>query len=418
MKKKLIISVIVLALIAGGAFVLLRPNNVTAENTEVKTTFTLKKVDLRKTSFTDGIVLTNQSANIYAPSATTVQETFVTEGSQVKAGDLLATLDTSELEKSLKNANYQLKVDLDKLEDLKTTGNSSLLANYQKALNAYNQAKKDLTDNQTLFTAGVITKTALDNSQSSLDNAYVSYVNAKDNMNTSNLDNEIQQLTLKVEIDQMTIDGLIDDIAASTITAPFDGTIIRVIEDQDKLINKGELLYTIENLDQLKVEANVSEYEINQVQLGQKVLIEPLAGSQTYQGIVSYIAPSGIISSSEVNIPIQIDILDEDQLIKPNFSVNLEIETSVKTGVLAVPYEAILDTPKGSFVLANVNGSEQMIPVTKGASSDLMVEIISDQLKEGDQVIMTTFTANRVPTETGMPMPGMGMRNRPSTNGK
>jgi len=159
----------------------------------------------------------------------------------------------------------------------------------------------------------------------------------------------------------------------------------------------------------LVVEATVSEYEINQVQLDQTVIIETLGDNKQYTGTITDVSPTGIISGSEVLIPVTIEIANEDSALKPNFTANIEITVAQKDNALIIPYEAITDTPKGSMVMIVRDGKEMMIPIEKGIASDLYIEIISDEIIEGDEIVLRTYTSAGLSDPNMMlQLPGMG----------
>lgn len=408
MKKIFIIALVLVSVVVG---IIYYQNSKISDPimSETTTTFTITRAPISQTIFSDGVIASNESVNIYAETTAPLTQVAVTIGDQVIKGDVLAVLNTSELEQSLKSAEYQLQIDTDTYKDLITKGNTTIEASYTKALNTYELSKLDYNNNKTLFDSGVISKETLDNSKTSMDNAYVSYLSAKDSLNTSSVGNELSNLESKLELDQLTIDTIIQEIESATIKAPIDGTIVLDITDINKQINNGELLFVIENLSDLVVEATISEYDINQVKLTQPVIIETLVNNKQYSGIITEISPTGIISGSEVLIPVTIEITNEDSDLKPNFTANIEITVAQKDNALVIPYEAITDTPKGSMVMITRDGNEMMIPVKKGIASDLYIEVISDEILEGDEIVLRTFTPSNLPDPNMMlQMPGMG----------
>jgi multidrug resistance efflux pump len=394
MKKKLIITILIVASVSAVLLFMFKPETeaLVVNNT---TTLPIERTSISQTVFSDGVIAAHENYNLYSKVSSTVLAVYVDEGDSVKIGDVIAVLDTTDLIQSLKSAEYQLKIDSDSLEDIKTKGNSTTTANYQKALNSYNNATADHTNNKSLFNAGIISSETLTNSQATLDSAYVSYLTAKDSLNTIDIGSEIEQMSLKV------------DIEAATITSPTNGTIVSAITDVNKSISQGELLYSIEDLNNLVVEATISEYEINEIQIGQEVLIEALSHNTVYHGTIISIAPKGS-TSTEVTIPITVEITDEDLDLKPNYTANIEIIVASKDAALVVPFEAITETNRGSMLMISRNGEEMMIPVEKGIISDVYIEIISDKIIEGDEIIITTYTST--PEASGLPLPGMGLR--------
>jgi len=228
MKKVIIIALVLMSVIVG---IVIFQNSKTTDPimSETTTTFTIIRAPISQTIFSDGIIASNASINVYAETSASLTQVLVTVGDQVNKGDVLAVLNTSELEQSLKSAKYQLQIDMDTYNDLTSTGDVTLQANYTKALSTYELAKSDYKNNQMLFESGVISKESLDNSKTSMDNTYVSYLTARDNLNTSSIDNELSTLESKLELDQLNIDAIQNDIESATIIASIDGTIVQGI---------------------------------------------------------------------------------------------------------------------------------------------------------------------------------------------
>jgi HlyD family secretion protein len=406
MNKKLIIALLLITTISAGAFYFMKTDEVDTKEQITQTAIPITIGAISQTVFSDGVIASQETYNVYSDISSKILKTFYDEGDTVIVGDILAIMDTSDLLQSLKSAEHQLKVDLDNLKDLQTRGNSVTSANYQKSLNSYNSAKEDHANNEALYSAGIITADALSNSKATLDNAYVNYLSAKDSLNTTDIGSQIEQQTLKAEIGQMTIESILKDIEAATVVAPISGTIVSTVSDTHKNISNGELLYTIEDLTDLIVDATISEYEINDIEIGQKVLIETLGDDKVYHGQIISIAPKGS-TGSEVTIPITIEINDEDQLLKPNFTANIEIVVAYKEKAMIVPYESIKETPRGPMLTILRNGEEMMIQVEKGIASDIYLEVISAEIQKDDEIIITVF--NGTDSDKNGLIPGMGV---------
>lgn len=404
MKKKIIIGLMIIALGIGGY--LYYQNTQQPVDTSGPTT-TLAPITtgyIEKTIFSDGFVSSKEKSTIDAPFGSSLSSVYVTDGAVVKKGDLLAKLDTSSLEKSLKSAEYALQNDQQSLYELLNQSDATTMANYNKALNAYNQSKTEYDNNKALYNAGIITEETLNNSAASRDNAYVNYLTAKENVDKLDNSQAIDTLKTKIEIDQMEIDAISFDIKAANIYAPIDGTIVFAYTDLNQSFNSGETLFEVEDLQKLTVEATVSEYDINMIQLDQPVKIELLGAQTLYKGKVTYIAPKATNEGGEVVVPITIDIDDVDESIKVNFTANIEIIVASKKDALMVPYESLVTTPKGTMLFISRNGETLQIPVEKGIVSDMFVEIISDAIQEGDQIIVQQ-TASQIPGNTNLRLP-------------
>jgi multidrug resistance efflux pump len=77
-------------------------------------------------------------------------------------------------------------------------------------------------------------------------------------------------------------------------------------------------MFVVEDLQNLKMNVKISEYDISKIQVGQKVTITAeVLGDDSVQGIVSRISPTGEqkdTTSTEMVIPVQIDVNKENPL--------------------------------------------------------------------------------------------------------
>ena len=171
----------------------------------------------------------------------------------------------------------------------------------------------------------------------------------------------------------------------------------------DKLegIDAGALA-VIYDLSRLKLEMNVSELEIGQVQAGQEVEItaEAIPG-QTFLGTVDRVSINGTTTNGFTTYPVTI-LLSEYGDLNPGMNVSTDIVVERVTGALTVPVSAVSSggtvlvagdgalSPDGLMV-ADLSRAESRT-VTLGASSEEYVQITSG-LEEGDVVLVPVQSA-------------------------
>ena len=99
------------------------------------------------------------------------------------------------------------------------------------------------------------------------------------------------------------------DIEKTSIKAPFDGIISEKMVEETEFISIGTPLFTIIDLDPIKIEGYLSEFDVNKVSVGTKALIEDSNGIKK-NGIISFISPSAEISTRTFEITIEADNKD------------------------------------------------------------------------------------------------------------
>ena len=99
------------------------------------------------------------------------------------------------------------------------------------------------------------------------------------------------------------------DIEKTIIKAPFDGIISEKMVEESEFISIGTPLFTIIDLDPIKIEGYLSEFDVNKVNVGTKAIIEDSNGIKK-NGIISFISPSAETSTRTFEITIQADNKD------------------------------------------------------------------------------------------------------------
>ena len=220
--------------------------------------------------------------------------------------------------------------------------------------------------------------------------------------------------TGKTEKDQ--IAKLEDQIEACVVKAPFAGVVTSVnVEAGDTYT--GTAIVTIEDDSAYEIETQIDEYDIGKIALGQRVVVKTNAtGDEELEGTVIQIAPRATKGSSGVTYTVTISLDTKHEMIRLDMTAKLSIILSEKANVLTVPYDAVVEDEEGKFYIevmpeegeevlveetpvpatpdptdleAMLNaGNYKRIYVTKGIESDYYIEVISDELKEGMEVVV------------------------------
>jgi len=352
------------------------------------------KQDIESNIFTSGIVISKNSREITSDVSGKISAVLVKEGDKVKKGDLIAKIDSEKLEYELKKSQMELEIKKEKLDQLRKEGTRDLEATYKNAEIEYKDKLKDYKDKQALFESEVISKDELEGAKSLMEKAYNDYILAKKKYEDPNNLSEIKMQEKEVSAMEFEINKTKSDIEKTNIVSPIDGTRTEVNVSELYAVDSYTTMFRIEDMENLEVETNISEYDIGKVKLGQKVKVtNDGIEKKEYEGTVSYIAPNAFVEkdgqSTETVVKVKIDINDKNTEFKPNFSANVEINTANRKDVLVIPYEAIYAEKDGSkSVFIVKDGKAQKHAIETGIEADMVVEIVGGELKEGDLVIL------------------------------
>jgi multidrug efflux pump subunit AcrA (membrane-fusion protein) len=411
MKKKLIIggAVIIVVLTVFFAWKQFIPK---AQASTTEQTFTLEKANLIDSVLVSGTVISSNSENVYSKVTNyPVKKVNFEVGDKVKAGDVLAQLDTSSLEFDIR----QTELNIRNAEASLKNEDSSNKYNLQNALNNVESASLELKNSQDnveqlkeLYESGASSQNELTQAESALKRAQLSYDNAKaaleniKSKNTTTTSNNIEIQRVALEKQKKTLND-------AKIIAPIDGTVTMVNAKENG--SAAGLLFVIEDTENLIASTSIGEYDISLIKLGQEVIIKTdSTGDKQFMGIISQIAPTAIkdaggntASASNVEFDTEITMKDKDPNIKIGMNVRLTIKLDEKKDVYSVPYDAIVTENDGSqwiYVLETVQkdgktqNTSRKIQVQTGMETDMYVEISSPDLKDGMNVLISTTKAS------------------------
>lgn len=150
--------------------------------------------------------------------------------------------------------------------------------------------------------------------------------------------------------------------------------------------------FVVEDLSKLKMLVKVSEYDIRNIELGQKVEISSeMLPEMQFDGVVSHIAPTGEKNDNESVIPVTIDLNSDSQAqgLIAGVSGRARILTRFIPKELAVPTEAIrYDDDGKEYVFVFKSGKIKKVKITVGESDSINTQIKG--VKAGDKVVLAT----------------------------
>ena len=179
------------------------------------------------------------------------------------------------------------------------------------------------------------------------------------------------------------------NIKLSRIEAPFTGTITSVEIKPGDQVTPGTLAFGLADLSRLLVDVEVSEIDVNRVQLGQPVMLNfDAVLDRTYQGEVVEIGLAGMIVQGVVNFKVVVELHDLDEAIKPGMTAAVNIVVNQIEDVLLVPNRAVRVQDGERVVYVLREGMLEPVKVRLGVSSETHSEVIESRLREGDLIVL------------------------------
>jgi len=351
-------------------------------------TETVKIEELSSTIFTSGKVESNEKRNLSFDMSGKVKKMYFNEGDFVKKGEIIAELDTDILLKQIRNAKLNVAINQKNIEKLRMSGVINYESQYKNSKINYDNAKKNYEDNLQLFNDGVISESQLTEYKNAFNISENEYLSVKKKYEGYGNGIDLEILKLQLENSETLLNDLENDMKNAQLIASMDGTITEKLFEIGDYVVENQKIIRIETIDSLIVKINISQYDINDIKKGQKVIISRNGDTEEFEGKVTKIASIASDSSQSSVVPVEVEIIT-DNFYKPNYSVDVEITTQSSKEAKVVPYEALYkDENDKDCIFILKNGKSKKIYIQKGINGALLIEVIANELNIGDSVIL------------------------------
>ena len=285
-----------------------------------------------------------QSTLLYAKAAGFLRRNLVDVGDPVKAGQLLAEIDSPETEEDMRLAQVRLD---------EAAANVGLV-------------QRNAQRNGQLVGVGVVSQQQADDS-TALANSALAVLR-----------------TRKAELQRMSaVHGY------QRVVAPFDGVVTRRGFDRGMLVgtaNGGGLaLFEVAQVDQLRVFVDVPQYLAREVRPGlAAVVFTPSEPHQTANGVVA--RTSGVLDQTTRTLHTEVHIAG-DGTVLPGAFVYVRFVVTRATAPLVVPANTLLVRKEGTLLARVVAGRIALTPVKISRDLGRELELI-DGIKLGEVVVL------------------------------
>jgi RND family efflux transporter MFP subunit len=286
-----------------------------------------------------GDVVSIQRANIVAKVGGSLEQVLVNIGAQVNRNQLLALIDTSELAQQVQQTAATLFT-----------------------------AQSNFARSRQLLADSLATQQDYENAEAAQKVAEANYQTAATHLSYTH------------------------------ITAPFAGTITaRLLDPGAVVMSNASTLFTLMDLDSVKVVINVLEKDVPFVAIGARAVVTADAlPADTLAGRVGRLSQA--VDPDTRTMPAEVFVPNREHRLKPGMYANVNLVLSQHPNAITVPAQAVLTDANGALVYAVVNDTARRKAVQTGITQDSLTEIISGLT--GDEDLITTgqqFVRNGAP---------------------
>ena len=314
----------------------------------------------------------------------TVAKIYVDYNSVVQKGDLLAELDPSLFQANVDQSQAKL---------------SNAQAAYSKASSTLTYKKNNYLRYKHLYDKNYVSKDEVELALSNYQQAQA----------------EVAAASAEVNAAKAALDNNLTNLGYSKITSPVDGTVISRAVDVGQTVaasfNTPTLFEVAKDLTQMQIETSVSEADIGRIKVGQKAEYT-LDGypDRKFSGEVTQVRLASTTTNNVVTYTVIVSVDNSEGLVIPGMSANVSIITNNVENALCVPSQALKFTPEttgkkyeNQGIWIQTKTGLKRYDIKLGISDDTKTQIISDEIKAGDKVVVSSSNKKKTMKGGGRP---------------
>ncbi|MFA5496427.1 MAG: efflux RND transporter periplasmic adaptor subunit [Porticoccaceae bacterium] len=332
--------------------------------------------DIEQTVEATGTIQASKLVSVGAQVSGQIESLRVALGDIVKAGELIAEIDSITQVNSLRNAEAALE---------------STRAQQAVQQAALKETRLAFARQEQMLAAQATSRADYESAEASL----------------ASIQAQIKALEAQVVQQQTEVDTARANLGYTKITAPMDGTVVAILAEEGQTVNANQSTPTIvklAKLDIMTVEAEISEADVVKVRPGQQVYFTILgAPRKKYHARLRTVepAPSSIeneagssaasgTSSSAIYYNALFDVENPDGILRIDMTAQVSVILDSARNVLTIPAAALgTRGPDGGQVVSVLgsDGRREPRPITVGLTNNARSEVLGG-LAEGEQVVI------------------------------
>lgn len=381
---------------------------------------TVKKQSLQLIVSAEAVLSPKNAAAITPKVLAPVSKFYVTLGSRVHKGELLAVLENRDIAAAVTENRGALEQAQAQYE---TTTKASLPEDLKKAeldakaaKESFDAQQKMYESRKTLFQQGALPRKDLDAAAVALAQARAQSDVAQQHL--ASLEAVGRQATLKSAGGQLAsaegkYKGARAQLSYTEIRSPIDGVVTDRPVWPGETPTSGTPLITVMDTSSVVARAHIPQEQAALVKVGDPATIiapdvAPVAGK------VVIVSPA--LDQSSTTVQVWVEVPNKAGALRPGSTVQVRIVARTIDDALAIPEQAVLKVPDGgaSVMLVNKEGKAEKKDVTTGIVSGDKIQIIKGLL-EGETVITTG--AYGLPDGTQVKVAREQQKSNPSSSG-
>ena len=351
---------------------------------------TVKSGDIVKANTFSGRTKSSGDTSVTAETMGKIQKVHVSTGQKVQKGDVLLTIDGTDLNKSIEQAKVSLETAQRSYESAVGGSVSSQINQLENAVTnaqlGYDEAKRNYDMYKELYDAETITEDQFKKIELALLQAEQGLQAAQSTLDiTKNQVIPESQKLAKQNVSQAQVayDTAKSNLSKLTITAPVSGTITTSNFKDGEMISQSAPAFVISNLGTLKVELQVTETDVTKFKVGNSLAVK--ISDTDVKGTVAEVSKVPNAQTGLYTIDITVDNSSNKFLAGMAAEVKLVDKQSNETLIIAK--NAVFEEDGQKYVYVCKDNYAVKTAVETGLTNVDTVEITSG-INSGDIVVI------------------------------
>ncbi|WP_172408222.1 efflux RND transporter periplasmic adaptor subunit [Desulfosporosinus sp. FKA] len=315
-----------------------------------------------------------QEIQVFPKTGGRVASLNVDIGSKVSSGQVLFTIDASDLQAQLQIQQQSLAVAEENLAKTRLSSQQTL----EKSQITYNDAQKDYNNEKALYDGGAASKQDLDSAKTKYDNAAIELNAAKDDLAVSAAEAQVEQAKASVNAAQVQLDNL-------TVVSPISGVVSAKDVKVGGMVSSQSGSVTVIDSSSMVAEISVPDLVIGKIKVGQTVPVSINAlKDKKVSGVITTISPNSDAKDNSYLVKVKID--NSQSGLTAGMFIKVSLPAESESNILLVPNQALNIENNVNYLYAVVNGKVKKIAVTVGISDNKNTEV-KGNITKGMEVV-------------------------------